>query len=736
MPEQDNSPEPMAGELVQLLALAEGGRYDDLESAWMAAVENDAIGIEGFLLVLETVAPRNNPKLMESLAWFYLSGQADRHGAAAALEAAKRAAALLPESDTLREEIAGLYRAVRASAPGIETLAEMTVLRRDVPLASAVSCLEQFLRMPPGTFVSDSRRKSPGRVTGVDAGRKVLAVSFGESERAYDALSIESLELLGPDDFRALAIFDRAKLESMDPDRLVRLLLEAYGPRLGMKDLKARFTAALPDVPWSKWWTAAKSLLKRDPLIEMSEGAQPEFFLRQRPVTYEEEVRERFASAGSAEDRLLTVLDYLGEAGHDPAAEAGMLKSFAGDLAPLADPAEGAPSSDALAALAVLAEIRRHLGEGAPPLPPAAEALGAARADAAAVLGAVRSNRLAQLILTFIRENVADGWPEVFAAALPACSQDVCDGIAAELSAAGREDLLAGAVAAILRQPDRCLAAIAWLWKAAAGDRYPRVFADVNRASVTVRLLQAANNVALTDFEDKARKQELLTQARRAISAREFAVLREVLENTDAGWAKEIRLAVARNAALSDHLRVQVMGLLGQVHPAPAARIVPAWEEDVIYTTPDALERRQKEFEHLLHVKMPQNSAAIGEAAARGDVSDNAEFTTALEERDRLTERANAMQADLAKARPIPRTMAESDTVTVGTAVRARRLSTGQEESLAFLGPWDALPEKGIYFYRAPIALAFMGKQVGDTATLQTGSSQEQWEILEVRPAF
>jgi transcription elongation factor GreA len=169
----------------------------------------------------------------------------------------------------------------------------------------------------------------------------------------------------------------------------------------------------------------------------------------------------------------------------------------------------------------------------------------------------------------------------------------------------------------------------------------------------------------------------------------------------------------------------------------PVGKIAAPWEDEgVVYTTEAALETRRKEFDNLIHVKLPQNSTAIGDASARGDVSDNAEFTAALEERDRLTERANAMQADLARARPITRAMAHSETVNVGSAVRARRLSSGQVEEMAFLGPWDADTEKGIYYYRAPLAQAFMGRAAGEVVTLKTDGSERQWEILEIGPAI
>jgi transcription elongation factor GreA len=738
-PSQSDNAGPYAEQVARLVGLVRRGDSDELESAWMEMLEDEAVRLDDLGPVLDEIASQNNAKLMESLLWLLISIWNEQRGASAALEAVWQVASLLPDTPALRDEIAALYRAVHAASPAIDTLVEMTLLRKDLPPAAAVAAVERLIALPPGTYVSDSRRKSPGRVVGVDAGRKVLTVSFGESDRAYDALSVEALELLEADDFRALAVFDQPRLETLardDPAALVQLALKAYGPRLGMKDLKARLAAAVASEAWSKWWSAARKEVKHSPLIEMSEGPQPEFFLRQRAVTYEQAARERFDSARKTEDKLLVVLGYLGEAGHNPAAEAEMLASFAADVAHLADPSGGATPAERLAALTVVAEVRRHLGAGAPPAPAVAEALAAAPADLAAQASGVRDFRLAIRILAFLREHLPDRWPDIFAAAMPAASAEVCDHIAALLAAAGRQDLLAAAAAEILRRPARCAAALAWLWKNATREEYAPALADLSRPSMTVRLFQALNEVALTDMPDKARKLELLNLMRRTLSAKEFATLRDILDHTDAGWAKEIRTVVSRNTGLSDHLRVQVLDVLSHVHPVPITRHLPPWEEDVIYTTQAALGARQKEFEELVHVKLPQNSNAIGAAAALGDISDNAEFQSALEERGRLTERANAIQADLVKAKPIPRIMAASETVNIGTTVRARRFSTGQEETLTFLGPWDAATQKGIYYYKAPLALAFMGKAVGDTVVLQADAGEERWEILEVKPAI
>lgn len=738
---QDENAELLPEDVAKLLRLAAGKQPDELEAVWMAAIEGGTISPEHLVMILEQVAAHQTPKTTESQVWLLLSMIGEAQGPEAALDLAWRARDILPNSDSLREEIAGLYHDVYEDTSGIETLAAMTIQRKDVPLKEALPLLERLLQLPAGTYVSDSRRKSPGRIMGPDAARKVLVVSFGESERAYDALALDVLEVLEADDFRALALFDKPRLEVLakeDPACLVRIVLKAYGPRLSLKDLKARLVdTAVSSGGWTKWWAGAKTAIKRHPLIEMSEGGQPDFFLRQSPISYEEEAREKYASAHSLEDKLLLILGHLNETGHDPATEEALLRSFAADLAaPTGKATAGSPLA-VLESLAVLAEIRRRTGYGdLPALPAELKAQLEGEADLPGLLTLSRRDELAQLILTLARETLPEKWPEIFAAALPASSQEVCERMAADLASAGRMDLVASAAAAIMRQPNESVPALTWLWKSAAQGKYPEALGEFSRPSITIRLFQALNEVALTPTDDKPRQQDLLWQVRRTVAAKDFSLLKDILDNTDAGWAREVRAAVTRNSGFTDHLRIQILEVLGKAHPVPIAKTLAAWDEDVVYTTPAALEARRKQYEHLTTVQMIEIANRIGIALGHGDISENSEFTAALEERDRMTERANAMQTDLAKAKPITRTMAMSEFVNIGTTVTAKRLSSGQIETLTFLGPWDAAVEKGIYYYKAPLALAFMGKRVGETVILRTDSGEEQWEIESIVPAI
>jgi len=726
-------------QMTALLSLATAGQFDDLEAVWMGAIEDQAFGADAAASVLEAVAEQNATKPLESLAWLLVSTWMETGRAADARVAIRRAADLLPASGVLREEIAGLYRQACAEADGIDTLVAMTLGRDDVPLPTAVARLEKLLALPPGAFVVDPRRRHPGCVLGVDPERKVLKVSFGESERGYDAVTIANVEAGAPDDFRALLAFSPDRLKALaadDPAGLARLVLKANGPEMKFRDFKAALEPVISAKAWSKWWSKARDRVRRSPHLEVSGGTQPTLTLRARPRSFEDRARETFDEAKTPAARLAFVLAYAGETGHDPEAEAQVVAHFAEALAHRLEAGAQAEPAEVLGTLAVLAEMHRRHPDVVGRTETDFRTL-APEADLPALVASFADAGLACCVLSYVRETLPDAWPQVFAEALPACGPDVCASLAAALSEAGHDDMLARAAAEIMRRPDECRTAIFWLWTAATADRFGRAFADVDRTSLTIRFLLAADKIG-QDARDDRGLRPLVAEIRSAVGARGGGPLRAVLEASDDAQAKDIRAAVERNRALTDAIRSRVLDLVRKIRPLHfATPTVEPWEdEDVIYTTTAALHKQEEAYGELVTVQVPANAKAIGDAAELGDVSDNAEFTAALEERDRLAERAARMQADIGKAKILMASMAAGDTVTVGSAVRARRLPDGEQQTLRFLGPWDTDIENHVYFYRAPLSLAFMGKKAGDVVTYGEGTNERRWEILEVGPGL
>jgi len=338
----------------------------------------------------------------------------------------------------------------------------------------------------------------------------------------------------------------------------------------------------------------------------------------------------------------------------------------------------------------------------------------------------------------FIRDATPDRWPQWYAASFSAASPAISEWIAAELEQGGRADDLRTAVAAALSRPESSPGALIWLWKVACSGNAPKPLADIDRVLVASGLLSAAHKLAQSARRAGTRHERTSpSQVQAALLMNDAAAFRDTVAGTDIERAKVLKSLAERNAGLTEKALDRILDVIRRAHPGLFVQATAhPWEDDCIYTTQEGFARHREQLSHLVNVKMPEIAKAIGAAAAMGDLSENAEFTSALEERDRLAARAGRMQQELNKARMIPPDMPLAEWVTIGSAVKVKDLATGREDTFRFLGPWDANVEKGIYSYHAPLGLAFMGKKVGDKVTLRTDGHERTWEILEVGPGI
>ncbi len=336
-------------------------------------------------------------------------------------------------------------------------------------------------------------------------------------------------------------------------------------------------------------------------------------------------------------------------------------------------------------------------------------------------------------LLDYVRHTAHEGWPELLASLMPALPRQVCAKAAHQLAAAGESAALERACSEIMNLPDRTPGALAWLWRDATGQS-PIVPDSIDRVELVVRqLVELADLVRAGSLKEDVRKEQL-AELRSALFVRDARPLREALEGASAHQIGIIKGLAEYNAGLTDNMRGTVTDILRVLQPSLFIRKVNAWEEDVVYTTEAGMERRRAELEQLVHVRLPEVMREIGQAAQFGDLSENAEYSAAVEERGRLAERAGRMQEEMAEARPISHEMAEADHVTVGSRVLTRNLLSGQEQTFTFLGPWDADPDRGIMAYNAPLGLAFMGKKVGDEVDYRAGTEERKWEVLAIEP--
>ncbi|MCD4700701.1 MAG: GreA/GreB family elongation factor [Candidatus Aegiribacteria sp.] len=156
------------------------------------------------------------------------------------------------------------------------------------------------------------------------------------------------------------------------------------------------------------------------------------------------------------------------------------------------------------------------------------------------------------------------------------------------------------------------------------------------------------------------------------------------------------------------------------------------WESDALFSSLEAIKQREADALQLKQIEIPAAAEAIGEAASHGDLSENAEYTAAIEKRDLLLDRLNRWMKELQMYRVYPDNQITSDTVSPGIRVQLQE-SGGTEtvQTIDVVGPLDADPENSRINYMAPLGNALLGKTIGDIAVLP-GDSSTEWRIVSL----
>ncbi|OPX32244.1 MAG: hypothetical protein B1H09_00815 [Gemmatimonadaceae bacterium 4484_173] len=156
------------------------------------------------------------------------------------------------------------------------------------------------------------------------------------------------------------------------------------------------------------------------------------------------------------------------------------------------------------------------------------------------------------------------------------------------------------------------------------------------------------------------------------------------------------------------------------------------WESDFLFNSREGIARRIEEIEDIRTVQIPLAAKAIAEAASHGDLSENAEYTAALEKRDFLLEMLNRYQKQLKLMRPYPVGQVSIDVVSPATRVIIESMGDDPEIRTVFVvGLMDADADKGYINYKAPLGAALLGLAKGDTVQLP-GSTGPDWRITEI----
>lgn len=142
----------------------------------------------------------------------------------------------------------------------------------------------------------------------------------------------------------------------------------------------------------------------------------------------------------------------------------------------------------------------------------------------------------------------------------------------------------------------------------------------------------------------------------------------------------------------------------------------------------------KKELAHLKTKERPAVIAAIAEARAQGDLSENAEYDAAKDKQSFIEGRIANLEGKLGNAQIIdPATLDLDGRVVFAATVDLEDLEAGDKVTYQIVGADEADIKVSKVSVTSPIARALIGKYAGDVVNVQAPSGIREYEILGVR---
>jgi transcription elongation factor GreA len=139
-----------------------------------------------------------------------------------------------------------------------------------------------------------------------------------------------------------------------------------------------------------------------------------------------------------------------------------------------------------------------------------------------------------------------------------------------------------------------------------------------------------------------------------------------------------------------------------------------------------------EELRRLKTQERPSVIAAIGEARAHGDLSENAEYHAAKDRQGWIEGRIAEIEDKIARAQIIDVKKLSGAQVKFGATISVVDEDTEEEARYQIVGEHEADVKSGKISLTSPLSRAVMGKEVGDVVEVNTPGGVKAYEILKV----
>ncbi|MBN2403286.1 MAG: transcription elongation factor GreA [Spirochaetes bacterium] len=737
----DEDPEKSAQYLkLSIEGFIKNGEFNEILALWNKLIAISSEDIQFFERVERMLVEAKRQELASTILKSLLQKRKDDENPNQSIEVLKKILDYTPEDINARKELVKFYSKKYGSHSQYEQFLKLSKLNNfKYPVKHAILDFEKNIVFDKGNYVYH-RSWGVGKIS--DLENEFIIIDFKEkiSHRMSMQMALQSLLPIGKDHIYSIEHEDPQTLQALFKDDFMdffEILIKSYDGNIYLSDVKKELIPKyVSQKDWAKWWSKARTEIKKNPHFGVSTKEKDLISLRDKPLTFADELLNNFIKSESFSEKLDIAIEFV----NNIESEEGkpVIQYFLDYFN--SQTKEGSPTKEILSYF-ILNGFSKFVD---------AQKL---KLDSIRmkILQFIKSSNELPLISIKISgydykkdfinliEEAREDWPNVVSEILFETPVRIHKYIINNLIRANSFNIINLFIDRIITGAKQNPEIFIWVAKNILTGSWDYYWLDYSRERLMLTYFRVLNE--LKKIETKGNR--LKNMALELLTDNDFEIVKNIVNQSSSSLLNKI-YDLFKNISYIEESHVEkLFSLIKMRYPdfnVTDKKISDEeWEIELekLIVSKEGYNRMQSELNRMVNVEMVNLSKELAKSSdISGDVRENVDYNALMEKQTILKMAINRLDNEIKKAEIIDPNNISTEKVNIGTKVHYMENDSNKKDDYVILGPWDADYGKRILSYRSPIAKAFLGKSVNDTVKVKIGEEIKNMQILSIEKAL
>lgn len=707
--------------------------FEEIHAVWSKLVTHSWDDIAFFERIERMLVDSREQDLAAELLKGLLHKYRDEENPDQTIELLKKILRYRIDDTAARRELIKFYKIKYGDHSEYEQFLQLSKLNHfKTPVRFAIEDFEKNIVFDKGNYAFHISWKL-GKI--LDINSENILISF--KEKAEHNMSINmALSSLTPIPKDHLYVFEYEDPEGArslfeeDFNEFFKVLVKSYGGKIQLGDIKHELIPRyIDEKTWGKWWTKARTKIKKDPNFGVSDKKKDTFFFREKPITFVEELLDNFIKNDSFSEKLDIAIEFVNNI---DVKEGSSVVQFYVDY--FNSEVKGSSDTRKILSYFILKDLTKFIDESKLKLEAIHEK----------VLGFIKESDELPIIsmkigsydykkdFVNIIEESREDWPQVVLELLFETPVRIHKYIVNNLMRASEFNVVNSFIDRVLgggrQSPDIFL----WVSRNLLSKTWDYQWLDYSLEDLTLSYFRFIND--LKKIENDGNR--LKNMAVDFLFDNENAMIKEIVSVSSENVLGKIYDLFSNTSFItedqSEKLLLMIKEKFEDFSVSSYDGEADAGTEEFIYTSPEGFEKKKAELNQMINVDVPRITKELASVSeATSDVRENVEYNSFMEKQAILESTIAKLEKEMKLVKVIESDSIVTDSVNIGTKVTLKS-GDGKELLYTILGPWDADFEKGILSYRSPIVKEMLGKAVESKVAIKEEEGSKEYTVTSI----